>query len=114
MPEECIAEMKVKNNMLSCSISISLDSGKISELIDYKQLSTLQRLLRVTAYVRKFVQCFKAVIKGNKPVTDWKISVADVKQAELDWILGCDKECVIPVTEVSIATACRWEQAVAM
>ena len=55
MPEKYIAEIKVKDTMLSCSMLITVDSGGINELIDCKRFSALQKLLRVTAYVRKFV-----------------------------------------------------------
>ena len=85
--EECIAEMEVKASMPSCSMLVTVKSGGIGELIDCKRFSTLHKLLRVTAYVRKFVLRFKLIIKGSKPVIDWNITVADIEQAEFDWIL---------------------------
>ena len=93
MPEECAEEMKVKG-MSSHSLLISTDSCGIGTVIDCGRFSKLQKLLRVTAYVKKFVLEFKAFVKSDKPHIDWIVTAADMELAELDWIVDCQK-CLI-------------------
>ena len=91
MSEECITETKVKSCEPSCNMLITTDNGGIGKVIDYKRFSTLQKLLKVTVYVKKFVQYFKATIKRHNPVVDWTVTVDDIEKAELHWIADCQK-----------------------
>ena len=75
----------------SCSLLVTAESGGIGEVIDCKRFSTLQKLLRVTVYVQRFVQHFKAMIKKGTPVIEWTVTVTEIEQAELKWIVDCQK-----------------------
>ena len=90
MPEECVEEMKVKC-MSSHSLLISTDSSGIGIAIDCERFSKLQKLLRVTTYVKKFVLHFKAFAKSDRPHIDWTVTAVDMELAELDWIIDCQK-----------------------
>ena len=90
MPEECVEEMKVKG-MSSHSLLISTDSSGIGTAIDCERFSKLQKLLRVTTYVKKFVLHFKAFAKSDRPHIDWTVTAVDMELAELNWIIDCQK-----------------------
>ena len=59
MPEECAVEM-VKYQHLTQSLLSSTKSNGIGDVIDCARFSILQKLLRVTVYVKKFVLTFKS------------------------------------------------------
>jgi len=52
----------------------------------------LQKLLRVTAIVKKFTAQFQVLAKRNNIVIDWTVSAADIASAEMDWIRVCQKQ----------------------
>ncbi|XP_065891666.1 uncharacterized protein [Dysidea avara] len=83
MPENCISEMKV-NNPSSHTLLIATENPGIGKLINCAHYSKLQKLLRVTALVRKFAARFKMV--GDVALVDWVITASDLERAELDWI----------------------------
>lgn len=91
MPEECVEEIKVKAYMPSHSLLISTKSGGICKVINCEQFSKLLTLLRVTVYVKKFALNFKVLVQSDKPAINWIVTAADMEQAELDWIIDCQK-----------------------
>ena len=91
MPEECVEEIKVKAYMPSHSLLISTESGGICKVINCEQFSKLLTLLRVTVYVKKFALNFKVLVQSDKPAVNWIVTAADIEQAELDWIIDCQK-----------------------
>ena len=56
--------------MPSHSLLVSTESCEIGTVIDCGRFRQLQKLLRVTAYVKKFVLEFKAFVKSDKPHID--------------------------------------------
>ena len=64
MPEECAVE-RVKYQHLTYSLLSSTKSNGIDDVIDCTRFSKLQKLLRVTVYVKKFVLTFKSLIRGD-------------------------------------------------
>ena len=93
IPDECLAEMTAKNReQLKTSTFISTtESCSISSLIDLNRFSNLHRLLRVTAYVLRFVKNLKERLKGGKQVFESDISATDIKEAEQWWISDAQK-----------------------
>ena len=62
MPEECISEMKVLDRKSTLSLLVTEERPSLSQILHCEQYSTICRLLRVTAYVVKFVnRRFRAV-----------------------------------------------------
>ena len=58
-----------------------------TEVIDCEKTSSWKRLLRVTAYVFRFIHILKAKIqKGPTPEDKSSLSPADLKEAEMYWI----------------------------
>ena len=58
-PEECLAEMKVTKPSNLLTLTPSDSSHGLNEIIRCERFGTLQRLLRVTAYVLRFVKAAK-------------------------------------------------------
>ena len=63
----------------------------ISNIIDINRYSSLGKLLRVTAYVRRFVQNIKHKALGEETEVG-KLSVGEITGAERVWILESQKE----------------------
>ena len=70
---------------LACSNLLIQGSHQGGAIIDCERFSTLRRLLKVTAYVMKFVSLLKSKVRKSDPVTR-TITAADVENAELFWI----------------------------
>ena len=88
IPEECLAEMTMKNRerIKTLTCIASSEGRSISSLIDLNRFSNLQRLLRVTAYVLRFIKILKERMKGDEQVFESDISATDLKEAEQCWI----------------------------
>lgn len=88
IPDECLAEMTMKNQeqLKTLTFITNTESRSISSLIDLDRFSNLQRLLRVTAYVLRFVKNLKERLKGDEQVFESDISATDLKEAEQCWI----------------------------
>ena len=83
-PDECLSEMRVKDR-LACSNLLIQGSHQGGAIIDCERFSTLRRLLKVTAYVMKFVSLLKSKVRKSDPVTR-TITAVDVENAELFWV----------------------------
>ena len=55
-----------------------------------QQYSKLNKLLRVTVYIQKFVFCFKSFTRHNHAI-DWTITALDMDNAELTWVADCQQ-----------------------
>ena len=87
MPEECLLEMKAKDRRLVHSMLIT-DTATccLGGIICCEDYSSLPQLLRVTAYVVKFVKMLKckAIKLDVLPSTD--VTAADLLDAEILWL----------------------------
>ena len=88
-PEECLVEMKAKDRKAELvgdlsALTVNSQSTSLDNVIDCRGFSCLERLLRVTALVFKFIRLLKAKHRGTdeKP----EITSADMEEAELCWI----------------------------
>ena len=84
MPEACVSEMKAKECTLTHSLLVSAEHHGIGQLIHCDSFSRLQKLLRVTVYVRKFALRFKSIITSNSTPIDWMITAEDMERQR--WI----------------------------
>jgi len=103
-PAECLDEMTLKKRNQQVSLLVTEESIHISELIKCDRFSSLQRLLRVTALVIKFVRILRSRVKNretmNKSTRALRsrtrefskeeeiktITETDITEAELYWI----------------------------
>ena len=83
--------MKNREQLKTFTFVTSSESHSISSLIDLDRFSNLHRLLRVTAYVLRFVKNLKERVKGGKQVFGSDISATDMKEAEQCWILDVQR-----------------------
>ena len=65
---------------------ISNEKKGVSEVIDINRFSNLEKLLRVTAYARRFVENTKRRKEG-KDLRTGKLSVEEIEKAEKVWIM---------------------------
>ena len=60
---------------------------KIDQVIDINRISTLTKLLRVTALMLQFVRKVKNKVRGKKKTENWKsLGASDLNEAEKLWI----------------------------
>ena len=95
LPEECLTEMTVKNrgNLKSSTLLVNTNDSSTSCVIDISRFSSLQRLLRVTAYVLRFLKNLKArLLPDNEQLLiGSEIGAKDMEKAEQYWILDVQK-----------------------
>ena len=92
MPEDCIAEMK---SSVSHSLLVETESRGIGNLMECERYSKLQKLLRVTALVKKFAARFKTLVKHDSCSVEWTVTAADMESAEMDWVTDCQKQLTV-------------------
>ena len=83
MPEECAKEVRVTHCYIACNSS-TWDLCNIGKLVDCEKFSQMRRLLRVTAYVIKFVNLFK--VKGNNVDNGMELTTSELMRAEDLWV----------------------------
>ena len=86
--EECLKEMKCKGDHTTHSIHNLLLDNKFTReaVIKCEDFSTLDRLLRVTAHVIKFLKTLKARSRYLDTTTEKSLTGADLEKAKLYWI----------------------------
>ena len=92
MPEECLREIK-----MSChptyNLVVTSDSKGLSTIVCCENFSRLQRLLRVTAYMLRFIDVLKGRIKKINITLSWELTAVELGKAENLWIIESQK-CV--------------------
>ena len=91
MPEDCLKEIKTAHyptyNLLTAE-----GSNNLSTIIQCKSYSNLLRLLRVTAYVFRFIDKVRSTIKGvNTKELNTELTAAELNRAERLWITESQK-----------------------
>ena len=94
MPEECVSEMNAREHTLTHNLLVSTEHHGIGQLIHCDRFSRLQKLLRVTVYVRKFALRFKSIITHDSTPIDWTITTYDMERAEMDWVTDSQRHLV--------------------
>ena len=83
MPEECEKEIRVAHCHFVCDLPAG-DPCCVGNVINCENFSQLHRLLRVTAYVIKFVKLFKA--KGTSVAQKSGLTASELARAEDLWV----------------------------
>ena len=81
IPEPCLAELKASYKVGVHSLLTPQLPHHIGNIIDVKQFSFIHKLLRVTAYVLKFV----SILKGRSETPEFTVGV--LSEAERKWIM---------------------------
>ena len=95
MPEECLLEMKAKDRRLVHSM-LTTDTATccLGGIICCKDYSSLPHLLRVTAYVMKFVKMLKCKTKKLDVLPSTDVTAADLLDAEILWLQESQRSLV--------------------
>ena len=92
MPVESLEEMKSKDRKIVHSMmtahETSIDLGQVISCTDF---SSLNRLLRITAYVMKFVNILKHKVKKLKTPLNLEPTTTDISDVEILWIREAQK-----------------------
>ena len=88
MPDKRLQEMKSNNCKLLHSM-LTTEKSKISlnKVLDYEMFGDLHRLLRITAYVMKFVNLLKHRIGKLGKAPTKELSRADVLESKRLWLM---------------------------
>ena len=78
VPDECFKEIRVKDHPAFSFLTQS--TSQVEAILNCEHFSTLGRLLKVTAYVMKFVSVLKTKIKGTS------LTAEDIEGAEMYWV----------------------------
>ena len=83
VPSECVPEMKTPK-----ALSLLIDGSQSADpILDCEKYSSLQKLLRVTALVFKFVQVLQSKVKPtDTEAVNPKITLEDMQEATIYWI----------------------------
>ena len=97
MPNECRNEMKVKDKRALDKETLSTlvvhgSKNSLSNVINCKDYNSLDRLLRVTAIVFKFVNLLKSRVKLGEPTTIAELTITDIELAQVLWIKELQSE----------------------
>ena len=91
MPESCTQELKSTNNS-SHNLLVADKKPTIGDLVHCEDFSDLQRLLRVTAYVLRAVDRFKAKRSSDSNPPSTSLKPQEIAAAELLWISHVQKD----------------------
>ena len=69
---------------------VAVEDRRLSNVIDIKRFSKLKTLLRVTAWVLRFVRNVKENRMGNERDVNG-LSVKEIEGAEMEWIKDAQK-----------------------
>jgi len=92
LPAQVTETLITAQNTSSHTLLVATKKLGIGKLIDCARCSKLQKLLRVTALVKKFVTRFTRLVKHDNPLIDWTITATDIEQAEMDWVTDFQKQ----------------------
>eukprot|EP00795_Rhopilema_esculentum_P010154 gene10154-18821_t len=80
LPQECLDEMKhPQRTEKTAVLKTTVKAPSIRNFIDYDRFSDYQKLLRVTAYVLRFIRNCRNKVRGNQE----ELSVEEINDAEI-------------------------------
>ena len=94
MPNECLKEMKTSCHPTH-NLVVTGNVHVLSNIIGCENFSSLQRLLRVTAYVLRFIHMLKQLIKKLNLTATLELTASELARAENLWAIEsqrCFKE----------------------
>ena len=84
------AVAKVTSGIYTVDANILFDEPRIHNVIDIKKFSIYRKLIRVTAYVIRFINLCKAKLRTSRSLSSIKpLTVPELQEAEKLWLLSC-------------------------
>ena len=92
MPTECATELRARDKkmvygLLNCQ---SPSPANLESIISSERYSTLSRLLRVTAYVLRFVK----QLKKSTNIQEWALATDEIAEAERLWTIQSQSQLI--------------------
>jgi hypothetical protein len=94
IPQECISEMKVKDQKLYHNLLVTEKQPKLTQIMESQHYSSLQKLLGVTANVLKFVNNLKKKIRNHPSESPTTLTAREISTAESLWIQEAQAQLV--------------------
>ncbi|XP_065903771.1 uncharacterized protein [Dysidea avara] len=94
MSDTCLEELKANQSSASHSLLSTSELVNLKQVVDCEKFSRLRRLLRVTAYVLRFVEILKSKIGRRQMVECSEVSSAEIAEAESRWLLTAQHELI--------------------
>ena len=95
IPEECLKEMRATHCNLAHSSSNNSELNKLGNIICCKNFSQLRRLLRVTAYVIRFVELCKSKLKDTNVKSRTELTASEITRAETLWVMESQRGLIV-------------------
>eukprot|EP00731_Ephydatia_muelleri_P027563 Em0019g436a len=89
--KECTSELRMNDRQRFEEVYSLLITSDIEAVINCENFSSLQKLLRTTAYVLKFIQMVKTKTGRMQGTVNSEMSGNDLNLSELYWIKACQR-----------------------
>ena len=94
MPQECVSEMKVKDQRLYYNLLVTEGQPKLTQIMEIQHHSSIQKLLGVTAYILKFVNNLKNKVRSRPSSSSTTLTAREISTAESLWIQEAQRQLV--------------------
>ena len=84
-------DVTIERRKVVVSSVVSMEDQKLSNVIDMIRFSNLDKLLRVTAWVKRFISNLNAK-RGGLDINQDNLNVENVKDAETEWVKDAQKQ----------------------
>ena len=84
------AEVSEERRKTAIAMTVTEELAGLSEVVDINRFSKLGKLLRVTAYIKRFIRNLKEKVNGKKVNRD-RLGVEEIENAEIEWIKATQK-----------------------
>ena len=82
MPQDCILEMKIKDQKLYHNLLVTEEQPRLTQIMESQRYSSIQKLLGVTAYILKFVNNLKNRISSQPSSSPATLTAREISTAE--------------------------------
>ena len=83
-------EVSEERKKTAIAMTVTEELTGLSQVVDINRFSKLDKLLRVTAYVKRFLRNLKEKVNGREVNKD-RLSVQEIENAEIEWIKAAQK-----------------------
>ena len=89
-PEDS-TEVKKESREVNAVLSVAQEIKQVGDVIDSNRFSSLRKLLRVTAFVKRFIGNLRIHRKGEELISD-ELTAEELRNAEIDWIKDAQQD----------------------
>ena len=89
-PEDS-TEVKKERSEVNVVLSVTQEIKQVRDVIDSNRFSSLRKLLRVTAYLKRFIGNIRLHRKGEELISD-ELTAEELRNAEITWIKDAQQD----------------------